>query len=477
MPDGESPMGAPSTASSVTGAGTDPLARATSPAGERIVLVTHTTAYGVEAFVEAARRVGTGVVIASDRCPILDGAWQWPRDSWVIDFFDAEGAAETIARQAAGGGAAGQAGPVRAVLPVGGEVPARVAALAARRLGLPGNDPDAVAIAGNKLRLRERCAAARDQAAHRVSALAVPRFIAAPFDEAPARLVDRVAAQVGWPCVLKPLLLSASRGVMRADDPTSFCERFARLARLLRRPELLEMDPHAARLILVESFVPGPEVALEGLLFGDALHTLAIFDKPDPLDGPFFAETIYVTPSRLPPARQAQIATVVRDAARAIGLASGPVHAELRLGADGDGGAPVVIDLAARPIGGLCSRALRFVRDAPLEELLIRQALGQEVRDMARERAASGVMMLPVPRAGILRAVGGVDEARAVPGIEDLVISVKPGEAMAPLPEGASYLGFIFARGEAPAAVEAALRAAQAHLSVDVAPRLATGTG
>ena len=454
MPDAVSPMGQPTTIS---------------PAGQRIVLVTHTTSYGVEAFLEAAARVGAGVVIASDRCPVLDGAWQWPRDSWVIDFFDIEGAAEIIARQAS---ASGDAGPVRAVLPVGGEVAARVAALAARRLGLPGNDPDAVAVAANKLRLRERCAATRDQ----VGALAVPRFMAVPFDEAPARLVERVAAQVGWPCVLKPLLLSASRGVMRADDAASFCERFARLARLLHRPELLEMDAQASRLILIESFVPGPEVALDGLLFGDALHPLALFDKPDPLDGPFFEETIYVTPSRLPPARQAEIQRVVRDAARAIGLASGPVHAELRLGSPHDGGAPVVIDLAARPIGGLCSRALRFGGDAPLEELLIRQALGQEVRAMARERAASGVMMLPIPRAGILRGVSGVDGARAVPGIEDLVISVKPGEAVVPLPEGSSYLGFIFARGETPAAVEAALRAAHAHLSVDIAPRLPTGT-
>ncbi|HET6147784.1 MAG TPA: ATP-grasp domain-containing protein [Polyangia bacterium] len=439
------------------------------PAG-RVVLVTHTTAYGVEAFLEAARRVGVGVVIASDRCPILDGAWQWPRDSWVIDFFDVAGAAEIIADHAGGEQAIGADGPVRAVLPVGGEVPARVAALAARRLGLPGNDPDAVAVAANKLRLRARCAAARDQG----QPLVVPRFLALAFDEAPARVVDRVAADIGWPCVLKPLLLSASRGVMRADDPASFCERFARLARMLGRPELLEMDAHASRLILVESFVPGPEVALEGLLFGHALHPLALFDKPDPLDGPFFEETIYVTPSRLPAARQAEIHAAVLTAARAIGLHSGPVHAELRLG--GAGG-PVVIDLAARPIGGLCSRALRFVRDAPLEELVIRQALGQDVRALARERAASGVMMLPIPRAGILRAVAGVDGARAVPGIEDLVISVRPGERVLPLPEGASYLGFIFARGESPAAVEAALREANDRLTVDIAPRLPTGIG
>ena len=288
---------------------------------------------------------------------------------------------------------------MRAVLPVGGEGPARVAALAARRIGLDGRDPDAVAAVGNKLRLREICAAAR--ARHRRSA--VPRFIAAGIDEPPAEVAARVAADVGWPCVLKPLLLSGSRGVMRADDPQIFVERFARLRRLLLAPALLEMDPIASRQILVEEYVDGPEVALEGLLYGDTLHPLAIFDKPDPLEGPFFEETIYVTPSRLSAETQAAIASAVAGVARAVGIGSGPVHAELRLGSAR--AMPVVIDLAARPIGGLCSRALRFVRDVPLEELVIRQALGQDVRALVRSQEASGVMMIPIPRGGILRGV------------------------------------------------------------------------
>jgi hypothetical protein len=259
---------------------------------------------------------------------------------------------------------------------------------------------------------------------------------------------------------------------MRADDPATFVERFARLRRMLLAPALLEMDPLASRQILVEEYVPGPEVALEGLLFGDTLHTLAIFDKPDPLDGPFFEETIYVTPSRLPPETQAAIASAVEGVARVVGIGSGPVHAELRLGA----ATPVVIDLAARPIGGLCSRALRFVRDMPLEELVIRQALGQDVRALVRVQEASGVMMIPIPRGGILRGVSGVEEARALPGIEDVVISIRAGEVVVPLPEGASYLGFIFARGESPAVVEEALRRAHARLEFDIATRLPIGT-
>jgi len=428
---------------------------------ERIVLVMHTTAYAVEAFVAAARRVGVDVVLASDRCPILDRAWDWPQDSWVIDFYDPDGAADAIAA----GAAADPDAPVRAVLPVGGEGPARVAALAARRIGLDGRDPDAVAAVGNKLRLRETCAAAR-----RAPSLAVPRFLAAGIDEPPAEVASRVTASVGWPCVMKPLLLSASRGVMRADDPRTFVERFARLRRLLLAPPLLEMDPVASRQILVEEYVEGPEVALEGLLYGDALHPLAIFDKPDPLEGPFFEETIYVTPSRLPAETQSAIASAVEGVARAVGIGSGPVHAELRLG--GRDGKPMVIDLAARPIGGLCSRALRFVRDVPLEELVIRQALGQDVRALVRSQEASGVMMIPIPSGGILRGVNGVDEARAVAGVEDVVISIRAGETVVPLPEGASYLGFIFARGETPAAVEEALRRAHARLDFDIPARL-----
>jgi biotin carboxylase len=428
-----------------------------------IVLVVYTTSYGVEAFVDAARRVGAEVVVASDRCPVLDGHWRWPADSLVIDFYDPAAAAEVIVAAAR----ARPDAPVRAVLPVGGEVPALVSALAARRLGLPSNDPAAVAAAGNKLRMRELCARAGASDRAGPSTL-VPAFFAVPFDADAGAVADQVAATIGWPCVVKPLLLSASRGVMRADDPADLRRALDRLRRLLARPELLEMDPIASRQILVEAFVPGPEVALEGLLFGGALHRLALFDKPDPLDGPFFEETIYVTPSRLAPEIQAAIDAAVVAAARAMGLSTGPVHAELRLGA----GAPVVIDLAARPIGGLCTRTLRFDRGWPLEELLIRQALGQDVRHAAREEGASGVMMIPIPRGGVLRGVAGLEAARAVPGVEDLVISVRPGELLVPLPEGASYLGFIFARGDSPSVVEEALRAAHRHLTFSIATTL-----
>jgi biotin carboxylase len=421
-----------------------------------------TTSYGLDGFVTACRRVGAEPLIASDRCPVLDRRWQWPADAVAVDFGDPDGAAAEIARAARD-----VDGRLRAVLPVGGELPAMVAARAARLLGLPANAPAAMAAAGDKLAMRTLCDGVADPAVR------VPRFRAVPFDADAAEVAAQVAAPdgVGFPCVVKPLLLSGSRGVMRADDARAFATAFERLRRLLSAPALLDLDAVAARQILIESFVAGPEVALEGMLTGGELQVLALFDKPDPLDGPFFEETIYVTPSRHPPATQAAVARAVGAAARAMGLETGPVHAELRLTGEG----PVIIEVAARSIGGLCSRTLRFGGGLTLEELVVRHALGEDVRPLAREGRASGVMMIPIParEPGALRAVHGEEAARAVPGVEEVVISARIGETVVPLPEGASYLGFIFARAETPAAVESALREAHARLQFVIAPLLA----
>jgi biotin carboxylase len=216
--------------------------------------------------------------------------------------------------------------------------------------------------------------------------------------------------------------------------------------------------------VLVEAFVPGAEVALEGLLRGGELEVLAVFDKPDPLDGPFFEETIYVTPSRHPAPLLARIEAVIADGCRALGLAEGPVHAELRLPPAG----PVVLEIAARSIGGLCSRTLRFGAGLSLEEVLVAHAMGLPLASLRRESRASGVMMLPIPRRGILHAVGGVETARAVPGVEDVVVTARLGREVVPLPDGDSYLGFLFAKGETPAAVEAALREGHRRLVLDI---------
>jgi biotin carboxylase len=426
----------------------------------RIALVMHTTSYGAADFVEACRRAGSDVVLASDRCHVLDRVWMWPADSLVIDFGDPDGAAAVIAGAAAG------AAPISAVLSVGGELPAKVAAAAARRLGLAANAPAAMAAAANKLLMRRQLAAA----AASDPAIRQPRFAVFACGTAPDIVADRVGAPdgVGFPCVVKPLMLSGSRGVMRADDRRSLAAAIARLERLLADPAVRRPDPEVAGQFLVESFVPGPELALEGLLTRGVLHVLALFDKPDPLDGPTFEETIYVTPSRRTPADQRRLHDAVAAAARALGLETGPIHAELRFHpADG----PVLIELAARPIGGLCSRSLRFGGGLSLEDVVVRHALGAGDTP-TRVGGASGVMMIPTPARvpSALRAVDGIEAARAVPGVDDVVISVRVGETLVPLPEGQSYTGFVFATGETPAFVEQALRDAVSHLHFTIAP-------
>jgi biotin carboxylase len=269
------------------------------------------------------------------------------------------------------------------------------------------------------------------------------------------------AEAVGWPVVVKPVSLSASRGVIRADDPAGAEAAAARIRAILDDDCHPDDEP-----ILVEAYVPGEEVAVEALLRAGDLEVLAVFDKPDPLTGPYFEETLYVTPSRLPAATQEGIAAAVGDAAAAIGLTEGPVHAELRIDPEGR---PWILELAARTIGGLCARTLRFAAGVTLEELVLRHALGLPL-DPRRETIAAGVMMLPIPTAGRLVAVHGQEEARAVPGISALELSIRPGGTVVPLPEGDRYLGFLFARGPSPADVETALRAAHAHLDVEIAP-------
>jgi biotin carboxylase len=266
---------------------------------------------------------------------------------------------------------------------------------------------------------------------------------------------------VDYPCVIKPLSLSASRGVIRADDAAQFVAAFQRLVAILQRPDVALSARRSTREILVERFIPGSEVAVEGLLTNGQLRVLALFDKPDALDGPFFEETIYVTPSRFPIAVQDAIASCIAEVASALGLRHGPIHAELRVNEQG----PWMLEIAPRSIGGLCSRTLRFANGLSLEELLLRHALGFDVQALARERSAAGVMMIPIPQAGILRQVTGQEDATRVAGIEDLRITIPVGQAVVPLPEGSQYLGFLFARGDTPAAVESALREAHRRLT------------
>jgi biotin carboxylase len=260
--------------------------------------------------------------------------------------------------------------------------------------------------------------------------------------------------EVGFPCVLKPLTRSGSQGVIRADTPDQAEAAAARIRAIVG-------DPDAE--LLVERFVPGEEVAVEALLTDGELEVLAVFDKPDPLDGPYFEETIYVTPSRKPEATLRTIEATAASAAAALGLTDGPVHAEMRIGPE-----PVVLELAARSIGGLCARSLRFGLGVSLEEVILRHALGLPPNHLRREEQASGVMMLPIPQAGTLNEVRGQAEARATQHIAGLEISIAPGKPVTPLPEGDRYLGFMFAKADTPEQVEQALREAHAKLQVDI---------
>jgi biotin carboxylase len=411
---------------------------------KRLLLLIPTRTYRTEDFMEAAGRLDVDLVVASEQPNVMAG--EFPDHLLTLPFDDPAAAARAIAEYA-------RMRPIHAVVPVD-DGTTLVGAAIAERLGLRCNSTGAVATARNKLRLRERLAAA---------GVPGPAFTAFGVTED-----ARAAAQrVRYPCVLKPLVLSASRGVIRADDAAGFATAFARVAALLADSEVRALGEGTDQ-ILVEDFVPGAEVALEGLLTEGALTVLALFDKPDPLDGPFFEETIYVTPSRLPEATQRAIAEVTARAARALGLTDGPIHAELRLPPADAGPAPVVIELAARSIGGLCSRTLRFGTGLTLEDIILRRALDLPIASLEREGAAAGVMMIPIPRAGVLDKVRGVEAAGALPHVEDVTISAHPGETLVPLPEGHRYLGFIFARAATPAGAEQALRAAHAALAFDI---------
>jgi biotin carboxylase len=416
-----------------------------------LLLLVPTRSYRTEDFLSAAARLGVPVLLGSDLCHKVEETFG-PRVGLVsLDYRRPAQAVERVAALAV-------EQPIRGIVPTD-EGTAVIAALAAARLGLAHNPPEATRRAGNKHAQREVLAAA---------GLPVPPFSLHPLASGP----ERAAAHVPYPCVLKPLVLSASRGVIRADDAASFVAAWRRIERIVAdaRVERRPRDDEGAQSILVEGFVQGAEVALEGLLRRGKLEVLALFDKPDPLDGPFFEETLYITPSRHPVPVQREVERVVAAAARALGLVEGPLHAELRLAPSG----PVVLEVAARSIGGLCSRTLRFGAGVSLEEIVITHAMGLPLLDLAREHRAAGVMMLPIPRAGVLRHVGGLDRARKVPGIEDVVITIPEGREVLPLPEGDAYLGFAFARGERPEDVETALRKAHAALEIDIHPALPT---
>ena len=379
----------------------------------RVLLVAATTGYQTRTFTSTAEAMGIELVLATDRCHVMDDPWG---DNAIALRFDSPDEKLVAAR-----------GPFDGVVAVG-DTPAYVAALLAEKLGLRFSPPHAVLLSKNKFLAREQ---------FRLAGMLTPDY----------QLMEQPIGDVHYPCVLKPLGLSGSRGVIRANNPDEFASAFARIKNIVDEPT-----------VLVEDFIPGHEYALEGIMTSGRLEVLALFDKPDPLDGPFFEETIYETV-----APQAAITEAAQRAVKALGLTDGPIHAEMRVNDQG----VWMLEVAARPIGGLCSRVLRFTDGVSLEAVILLHAIGRDIsHDISGvhlEPGGHAVMMIPIPRAGIYQGVSGIEEARRVPGVEDIVISAKEGQAMIPLPEGASYLGFIFANS-----VEA-LRQAHACLEFEFA--------
>jgi biotin carboxylase len=403
-----------------------------------VLLLVPSSTYRASDFLAAARALELNLIVGSEEVPVLaagSGAVQIPLD-------DPEAGAEAIV-------ALDRRAPLDGIVAVDDQG-TLVAARAAELLGLRHNSPGSVAAARDKLRMRSLLGRAE---------VPQPAF-AAVAPGADSAEVSRIARLVGFPCVVKPTSLSGSQGVIRADTPAEV------IAAAERVRSIAALAGTEGRPLLVEEFVSGPEVAVEGVLTDGELTVLAVFDKPDPLDGPYFEETLYITPSGLDAADLSAVTLATHGATRALGLTEGPVHAELRV----RDGRAWVIEVAARSIGGLCSRTLEFGTGVSLEYLILGHALGRRMDSFLRRDGAAGVLMLPIPSAGVLVGVERQERALEIPGIVGMQVTIAPGRMLTPLPEGNRYLGFVFARGESPAEVESCLRAAQAELVIRVEP-------
>lgn len=407
----------------------------------RLLLLCPTKTYRAEAFVRAARRLPADLSIASEEPSALSHLH--PDALPAFDFDNAERAAE-FARQFH------REYPIHAVVPVDDQATMAAAAIA-EALDLAGNPPAAIAAATDKFLMREHM--------HRAG-LDVPEYRRLAIDE----VADEGLALPAFPAVVKPLAMSASRGVIRVNNPDEFRQAVGRVANIVKASGAIA-TPGARgtdAALLVESYVPGWEVAVEGILSHGALDVFTIFDKPDPLEGPYFPETLYVYPSRLPRASQERVIELTREAIRAVGLTHGPVHAELR----GNRSGVTLIEIAARSIGGLCSKVLRFRGGLSLEDVILRHAIELLPVIPETEPGAAGVLMLQAPRAGTFVEVRGVEKARATPAVDEIDIVAYSGQTLEPLPEGSLYVGFVFARAETPEAVETALRHAGERIEV-----------
>ncbi|MEK7747572.1 MAG: ATP-grasp domain-containing protein [Nitrospirota bacterium] len=428
----------------------------------RVLLLIPTISYKSTDFLIAAEKIGADVIVASNECQALEDIV--PGHTLTLDFLNLEESVSKVVSFS-------KKIPIDAVVSTDEDALA-LSVRISEALGLPHNSIDSIKNTQDKSLLRRILTKAD-----------IPTAKADCYSISDS--AEEIAERVHYPCVLKPIHLSASRGVIRADTPQAFQEAFCRITKILSDPEVKRRGQASARKILVEQFIPGEEVAVEGLLQNGQLTVLAIFDKPDPLNGPFFEETIYVTPSRLSASIQEEIADCTEKGCAAIGLKAGPVHAELRINEKG----AFIIEIAARTIGGICSRTLRFGLGVSLEEIMLQHAVATAtprmtapvgrgentntvipIENLKIQSGASGVMMIPIPKAGILADITGVEEAKKLPLIEGIHIMIRRKQKVIPLPEGRRYFGFIFARGETPEAVETALRKAHQTIKLTIVP-------
>ena len=416
------------------------LTRVNQEARPRLLLIAPPGSYRTAAYLETARELGVDVLVASEGKHSLVGEIA---AGLHVDLYSPK--AMQVLLQA------NEVRPFSGVVATD-DASVELASRIAGALNLPHNPPHAARLSRRKDLSRQ---------ALQQAGVPVPGFRVIDLEAS----LEQQLRDIEFPCVIKPLAMSASRGVIRADDTAAAQAACIRVQALLR--EAAGKDPFVDSHLLVEQFVPGPEVALEGLLQQGRLEVLAIFDKPDPLDGPYFEETYYITPSRHTAEEQQRLVACVQAACAAHGMREGPVHAEARLPRDGC----VIMEVAARTIGGECARLLDFGTGHSLEALVISHAIARPLR-YEPQPGGAGVLMLPITRAGILRRIEGITAARAVPWIEDILISRRDGYELVPLPEGNSYLGFMFARAPTAAQAEAALRIAHASLKVVTAPLL-----
>jgi len=400
----------------------------------RLLLLLPAAGYANQDFIAAAARLNVELVACADHCHRLAPGWGLP-PLMSVPFDQPEVALPQVL--------AALSQPVDAVLAADDHGLALAAQLRVA-LGLPGNPPEAVATLTDKLRFRQL---------QQAIGLLHPAFAGVDNGDA------NVAAAPVFPLVVKARRLNASRGVIRADDADQLVQALAQVQRIQARAQ---RDKDA---LLVERFISGVEVALDGVLGGGALQVLAVFDKPDPLDGPYFEETLFITPSRLPDATQRAFAAAVERACVAAGVTEGVVHAEARVNEAG----VWLLEIAPRGIGGLCGRVLVATLGMDSAEIVLRHAVGFPLPVQANDTAA-GVMMIPIPASGIFLGVDGLDQVRAVPDITGIEFTAPPGQLVAPPPEGAGYLGFLFCRAATPEQAEAALRAAHAALAVRIQP-------